>query len=109
MKKFISMVMAAAMVVSLVPATAFAANEATFKVVKDMELTKTDAEDAEKDGLVGDAQLQIKVKDVDNAKDVQDKYDIKLHINNAEVRDSLSKLEMSYVEKGMPYTQAYVI
>ena len=33
MKKFISMVMAAAMVVSLVPATAFASNSAAFKVV----------------------------------------------------------------------------
>ena len=37
MKKFISMVMAAAMVVSLVPATAFAADSATFKVVGDVE------------------------------------------------------------------------
>ena len=37
MKKLISMVMAAAMVVSLVPATAFAANTATFKVVNDKE------------------------------------------------------------------------
>ena len=40
MKKFISMVMAAAMVVSLVPATAFAANEAAFKVIGDLELTE---------------------------------------------------------------------
>ena len=43
MKKFISMVMAAAMVVSLVPATAFAANTATFKVVNDKEYTEADA------------------------------------------------------------------
>ena len=34
MKKFISMVMAAARVVSLVPATAFAADEVAYKVVK---------------------------------------------------------------------------
>ena len=45
MKKFISMVMAAAMVVSLVPATAFAADEATFKVVNDKEYTEIVAED----------------------------------------------------------------
>ncbi len=40
MKKLISMVMAAAMVVSLVPATAFAANTATFKVVNDRRTTE---------------------------------------------------------------------
>ncbi|WP_458407106.1 hypothetical protein [Anaerotignum sp.] len=41
MKKFISMVMAAAMVVSLVPATAFAATDvtATAKVVDALEIT----------------------------------------------------------------------
>ena len=44
MKKFISMVMAAAMVVSLVPATAFAADEATFKVVNAIELTEEEAD-----------------------------------------------------------------
>ena len=48
MKKFISMVMATAMVVSLVPATAFAANEATFKVVGAVDLTETEAEDVKK-------------------------------------------------------------
>ena len=47
MKKFISMVMAAAMVVSLVPATAFAANEATFKVAGDKEWTEEYADAAE--------------------------------------------------------------
>ena len=44
MKKLISMVMAAAMVVSLVPATAFAANTATFKVVNDKEYTEAEAD-----------------------------------------------------------------
>ena len=44
MKKFISMVMAAAMVVSLVPATAFAANAATFKVVDAVEITEETAD-----------------------------------------------------------------
>ena len=49
MKKFISMVMAAAMVVSLVPATAFAADaKATVKVVDSKDLTEGEAELAEK-------------------------------------------------------------
>ena len=43
MKKFISMVMAAAMVVSLVPATAFAAEENAHKVVKAVEYTEKEA------------------------------------------------------------------
>lgn len=49
MKKFISMVMAAAMVVSVVPATAFAADaKATVKVVDSKNLTEAEAEVAEK-------------------------------------------------------------
>ena len=49
MKKFISMVMAAAMVVSLVPATAFAADaKATAKVVDSKNLTESEAATAEK-------------------------------------------------------------
>ena len=47
MKKFISMVMAAAMVVSLVPATAFAA-ECKLKVAKDVEWTKEEAKAIER-------------------------------------------------------------
>ena len=47
MKKFISMVMAAAMVVSLVPATAFAADaKATVKVVDSKDLTEGEAKQA---------------------------------------------------------------
>lgn len=49
MKKFISMVMAAAMVVSVVPATAFAADaKATVKVVDSKDLTEAEAGLAEK-------------------------------------------------------------
>lgn len=52
MKKFISMVMAAAMVVSLVPATAFALDaKATAKVVDSLDLTEADADNVE-DGAV---------------------------------------------------------
>lgn len=50
MKKFISMVMAAAMVVSVVPATAFAADaKATVKVVDSKDLTEAEAGLAKKD------------------------------------------------------------
>ena len=95
MKKFISMVMAAAMVVSLVPATAFAANDATFKVVKDLELTEKQAEEA----LPAGPQLQIKVKDVDASMNAVDSYDIKLHINGAEVLEGLNAVTMDDIEE----------
>ena len=58
MKKFLSMVMAAAMVVSLVPATAFAASgdvKATAKVVDAQNYTEKEI----KDKKVSDAELQL--------------------------------------------------
>ena len=67
MKKFISMVMAAAMVVSMVPATAFAANAAAFKVVDAQEYTE-DA--ADKTTVIDDAELQIKLTDIDTIFDI---------------------------------------
>lgn len=83
MKKLISMVMAAAMVVSLVPATAFAANTATFKVVNDKEYT--DAE-ANKETIIDGPQVQLKLKDVDTTKGVADDFEITLDFNNAELK-----------------------
>ena len=85
MKKFISMVMAAAMVVSLVPATAFAANTATFKVVNDQEYTESEAKDHKTDAITG-SELQLKLKDVDSVSDTTtpDDWDITLDFNNAE-------------------------
>lgn len=78
MKKFISMVMAAAMVVSLVPATAFALDaKATAKVVGSLDLTETDADKVEEGSTVTGAswigkagdykapELQLKVTDAD--------------------------------------------
>ncbi len=78
MKKFISMVMAAAMVVSLVPATAFALDaKATAKVVGSLDLTETDADKVEEGSTVAGAswigkagdykapELQLKVTDAD--------------------------------------------
>ena len=59
MKKFLSMVMAAAMVVSLVPATAFAASDvkATAKVVDAENYTEKEISASKKVG--GDAELQL--------------------------------------------------
>ncbi|WP_443638668.1 hypothetical protein, partial [Anaerotignum faecicola] len=75
MKKLISMVMAAAMVVSLVPATAFAANTATFKVVNDKEYREGEIN---KTTVIDGPQLQLKLKDVDTTKGEPDDFDITL-------------------------------
>ncbi|MGN0135423.1 hypothetical protein, partial [Anaerotignum sp.] len=84
MKKFISMVMAAAMVVSLVPATAFAANTATIKVVDDQEYTEDDADKYEKEAITG-PEIQLKISDVDQKNGTPDDWDIDLDFDNAEV------------------------
>lgn len=53
MKKFLSMVLAAAMVISTVPATAFALDaKATAKVVSSLDLTETDAAKVEENSTV---------------------------------------------------------
>lgn len=92
MKKFISMVMAAAMVVSLVPATAFAANTATFKVVNDKEFTEAEADAYKKNGTatITDPQIQLKVKDVDNSYSKIDTWDVTLDFNGAELKEGLA-------------------
>ena len=109
MKKFISMVMAAAMVVSLVPATAFAANDATFKVVKAAELTKEQAKTAKTAGIPGGAELQMKVTDVDGKADVKDSWDITLDLDGAEVIKGLPQARYDAIKKGEVLTTAYVI
>ena len=88
MKKLISMVMAAAMVVSLVPATAFAANTATFKVVNDKEYREGEIDKAT---VIDGPQLQLKLKDVDTTKGEPDDFDITLDFNNAELNNALNK------------------
>lgn len=99
MKKFISMVMAAAMVVSLVPATAFAANTATFKVVNDKEYTEAQAEDVKKGNTTGAGsteatitgpEIQLKLKDVDSKQGAKDNFEITLDFNNAELKDDFT-------------------
>ena len=90
MKKFISMVMAAAMVVSLVPATAFAAGSATLKVVDAAEATKAEAKaygwdsDSPSKGFKNaETEFQIKLKDVDTKVGVVDKFEFTLEFENA--------------------------
>ena len=84
MKKFISMVMAAAMVASLVPATAFA-GEATFKVVDAQEYTVEVAEDMKDDAtVIAGPELQIKIVDVDSKWSKADTFEFTLDFENAE-------------------------
>ena len=97
MKKFISMVMAAAMVVSLVPATAFAA-ESTFKVVKDQEYTEEVAEDMVDNGdIIGKGvngpELQIKIVDIDSLYATPDSYEFTLDFENAELSKDFAEDE----------------
>ena len=70
MKKFLSMVMAAAMVVSLVPATAFAASDdvkATAKVVDSKNYTQ---DEIEKDNVISGPELQLTFTTADYTTDV---------------------------------------
>lgn len=90
MKKFISMVMAAAMVVSLVPATAFAYEvESKVKVLDVAELTEDQAKDAKENGIeavLGERpEVQIKITSDDyTANDVDNDFEIELKLTNAE-------------------------
>lgn len=97
MKKFISMVMAAAMVVSLVPATAFAYDVAsTAKVVSAADLTETEAKVANETKLsdvVGlkTPELQLTVKSVDYTaadKAAAVSYEATVTLDNAEWADN---------------------
>lgn len=83
MKKFISMVMAAAMVVSLVPATAFAASvgSTTAKVVDKHEVTVNDAGDT-----IDDPELQLVIGNVDQKEtDPTESITFTLAFENAKV------------------------
>ena len=79
MKKFISFVMAGAMVASLVPATAFAKGEvtATAKVV--------DAKDLEKgETAVSGPELQIKIGSADYTAGTTPNLEVEVNLENAE-------------------------
>ena len=99
MKKFLSMVMAAAMVVSLVPATAFAAADdvrATAKVVDAQNYTETEIETA--NSVASDAELQLTFTTADyTAADFT--ADIDLTLDNAYFRAGTSLIaEDMYVK-----------
>ena len=85
MKKFISMVMAAAMVVTMVPATAFAA-ESTLKVQGALEETVTGAASWGTTGFSG-PQIQITVQDVTTEVGAPDEFDVTLKLDNAKLAD----------------------
>ena len=90
MKKFLSMVMAAAMVVSLVPATAFAAQEdvkATAKVVDAKNYTETEITS----GTVTGPELQLRYTDVNYTKGVG-AYEFTLTLDNAEFTSTAGSL-----------------
>jgi|GEM_PF-253710 len=113
MKKFISFVMAGAMVASLVPATAFAAGEvsATAKVVDSLKLTKDEAKDPAIDesthlGKVPEAQLKITGVDY-RADGTTPSLDIEFTLDNAEFKkagDDLLKLLTIKDSNGVPKT-----
>ncbi|WP_458407217.1 copper amine oxidase N-terminal domain-containing protein [Anaerotignum sp.] len=98
MKKFISMVMAAAMVVSLVPATAFAYElESKVKVLDVAELAEDDAETAKAGiGTVGGIdypELQITVTNDDyTADDTNPTYELTLKLDNAKWVDKTASV-----------------
>ena len=111
MKKFISMVMAAAMVVSLVPATAFAYDVAsTAKVVSAADLTETEAKVANKTKLsdVADLkipELQLTVKSVDYTaadKVAAVSYEATVTLDNAEWADNDAIASLVRVEYDEP-------
>jgi len=94
MKKFISMVMAAAMVVTMVPATAFAANTVTAKVVNPLEVTANEVENLNSKDISELAaaqntarlpQLQLKVTDADSLQATDDAYEVTLTFGNFDV------------------------
>ncbi|WP_312047036.1 hypothetical protein, partial [Anaerotignum sp.] len=89
MKKFISFVMAGAMVASLVPATAFAKGEvsATVKVVDALELTASEAKSNPeiKSTKYDVPQVQLKVTGVDyRTSSAAPTMDVELALENAD-------------------------
>ena len=89
MKKFLSMVMAAAMVVSLVPATAFAASDdvkATAKVVDSKNYTQ---DEIEKDNVISGPELQLTFTTADYTT-AESSAEIEVTLDNADFSDNAS-------------------
>ena len=90
MKKFLSMVMAAAMVVSLVPATAFAATgdfKATAKVIDAQNFPVDDV-----DNLIGGSELQLTLTTGDSLR-TQDKMKFTATLDNVKDLETVTQIE----------------
>ena len=89
MKKFLSMVMAAAMVVSLVPATAFAASgdvKATAKVVGSKNYTQDEIESSKVNKKVSGPEAQLTFTTADWTEEGSD-LEFTFTLDNAKVTD----------------------
>ncbi|MCI6056016.1 copper amine oxidase N-terminal domain-containing protein [Anaerotignum sp.] len=107
MKKFLSMVMAAAMVVSLVPATAFAASgdvKATAKVVGSKNYTQDEIESSKVNKKVSGPEVQLTFTTADYAESSKTAVKYTLSLDNANFyKDGsaiASKPELSITLKG---------
>lgn len=99
MKKLISMVMAAAMVVSLVPATAFAdtgSAKAVAKVIDSADIAKGDAEDAMKKETT---QLQLKVDGDGQYTTTYAKHELTFTLDGAEFYGADNDARKANIEK----------
>ena len=106
MKKFLSMVMAAAMVVSLVPATAFAASDdvkATAKVVDSKNYTQ---DEIEKDNVISGPELQLTFTTADYTT-AESSAEIEVTLDNADFSDSASLAGFAIKADGDTYKWQY--
>ena len=106
MKKFLSMVMAAAMVVSLVPATAFAASDdvkATAKVVDSKNYTQ---DEIEKDNVISGPELQLTFTTADYTT-AESSAEIEVTLDNADFSDSASLAGFAIKADGNTYKWQY--
>ena len=106
MKKFLSMVMAAAMVVSLVPATAFAASDdvkATAKVVDSKNYTQ---DEIEKDNVISGPELQLTFTTADYTT-AESSAEIEVTLDNADFSDGASLAGFAIKADGDTYKWQY--
>ena len=109
MKKFLSMVMAAAMVVSLVPATAFAASDdvkATAKVVDSKNYTQDEIEAKTPVGKVSGPELQLTFTTADYTT-AASSAEIEVTLDNADFSDSASLAGFAIKADGKTYKWQY--
>ena len=96
MKKFLSMVMAAAMVVSLVPATAFAASsdvKATARVVDSKNYTQ---DEIKEDNVISGPELQLTFTTADYTT-AASSAEIEVTLDNADFSDDASPVSYTHL------------